>query len=126
MQQLKQSAAVTPTWTEEAQRLADVLEAITAHEIKRRLGRAVPWGPQRVFSIAIPDHWDNAVADARFDPEAYVFRVRVREIGWQLYALGGLHAMRECCAAIQNDDALSHVDAAWTGIGVAANGLLYP
>lgn len=116
-----------PAWDHAVRRLSDALAAIGLQEIERRRCRMTLLGPQPAFRsgdlVTIPSHWASAVAGARHDPEGYVVRVRVREIGWQLCALGGLDAMQACLAAIENDRTVAYVDAAWAGIGISANQL---
>ena len=125
MQPLKQPASLKPAWDHEVRRLGGVLAAITLQEIERRRFRGTLPGSRPAFRsgdfVTIPSPWASALTDARHDPEGYVVRVRVREIGWRLCALGGLDAMRECLAAIENEDTVSYVDAAWAGIGVSAS-----
>ena len=125
MLQPKQPASPEPIWGNEVRRLAGVLAALGLQEIGRRRCRMRLSGPQpAVWSgdgITIPDHWEGAVSDARYDPEGYVIRMRTREIGWQLYALGGLVAMRGCLALIERSDVHAYVDAAWKGIGISAS-----
>lgn len=125
MLQLKQPALPEPVWGNEVRRLAGVLAALGLQEIGRRRCRMKLSGPQpAVWSgdgLTIPDHWESAVSDALYDPEGYVVRMRTREIGWQLYALGGLVAMRGCLTLIERSDVHSYVDAAWKGIGIPAS-----
>ncbi len=123
--QPKQPASPEPVWANEVRRLAGVLADLGLQEIGRRRCRMRLSGPQPAVwagdSITIPNHWKGAVSDARYDPEGYVVRARTREIGWQLYALGGLIAMRECLTLIERSDVHSYVDAAWSGVGVPAS-----
>lgn len=125
MLQSKQPASPEPGWGNEVRRLAGVLAALGLQEIGRRRSRMRLSGPPpTVWSgdgITIPDRWESAVSDARYDPEGYVVRTRTREIGWQLYALGGLVAMRGCLSLIERSDVHSYVDAAWSGIGIPAS-----
>lgn len=111
----------TPAWYPQAHRLAAVLETIGARELERH--RLAPASSRTIALFkpcdpdAIPGLWEVALEDVRSDPAAFVDRRRVREVGWQLYALGGLDAMRGCADMIESGATLSYVDAAWEGIG---------
>jgi len=88
----------TPAWHAHAQHLAGVLEEICVREAEREAERRRaaprPAEPPRLVRSShltvVPSRWGTAREEAQRDPGAYVDRVRVREIGWQLYALGGL------------------------------------
>jgi hypothetical protein len=115
----------TPAWHAHAQHLAGVLEEICVREAEREAERRRaaprPAEPPRLVRSShltvVPSRWGTAREEAQRDPGAYVDRVRVREIGWQLYALGGLDATTACADMLKRGTTLSYVDAAWDGIG---------
>ena len=118
-----------PAWHAHAQHLADVLDSIGRREAERRRAAPCSTEPLRPFRsrhlTIVPNRWDTALEEAQRDPTAYVDRVRVREVGWQLHALGGLHAMAACADMLKSRTALSYVDAAWDGIGPPGGALWF-
>lgn len=127
MSQSKQPAPA-PAWRDEAKRLAAVLESIGRRETERRQRQAAPdAGLRPLYRSAelttFPSRWDTALEAARRDPAACIDRLHVREIGWFLYSMGDLEAMRDCAEAIERGSTRSYVDAAWDGIGVPGGGL---
>ncbi len=119
----------TPAWHAHAQHLAGVLDAIGAREAERRKAAPLRTEPPRLVRSShltiVPSRWDTARVKAQRDPAAYVDQVQVREIGWQLHALGGLYAMAACADMLKSGTALSYVDAAWDGIGPPGGALWF-
>jgi len=119
----------TPAWHAHAQRLAGVLDAIGVREAERRRAAPRPAEPPRLVRSShltvVPSQWDTAREEVQRDPAACVDRVRVREIGWQLHALGGFHAMAACADMLKSGTALSYVDTAWNGIGPPGGALWF-
>lgn len=119
----------TPVWQAQARHLADVLDAIGRREAERRRAAPRSTEPPQPFRphhlTLVPSRWDTALGEAQSDPVAYVDRVRVREIGWQLHALGGLHAMAVCADMLKSSTVLSYVDAVWDGIGPPGGALWF-
>lgn len=121
-----------PAWHVEAQRLAPVLESIGRREMKRRAEReaAAPPRTGKLFPppfvlpdpATIPNRWESLLELAERDPAAAVDRLHARDIGWRLYAMGDVDAMRDCLDLIESGAALSYVDAAWDGIGAPGGG----
>lgn len=115
----------SPVWHVEAQRLAPLLESIGRRETERRCAAPSRPGPRKRWvsrDYALTSRWDDALELAERDPAAAVDRLHVREIGWQLYAMGDVGAMRDCLDLVEDATALSYVGAAWDGIGVPGGG----
>ncbi len=115
-QELARSAAAT---------LTAIVERYRQHQAAAQGQPALR--PANLDPSGIPPRWLSGLAEATERPIRFALRAAAREVGWQLYAAGGLDLMQEAMNLV--DDATPSrpagavLDKWWDGIGLSERGV---